>query len=136
MNLALRVGWWLLGVFYLLAGLNHFRDPGFYLPMMPPSLPAPRVLVELSGAAEFGIGLAALLFGLYVPRLRRWIAWAAIALLVAVFPANLYIALENVPLGGRSEGLGAMNYVRLPFQALFIAWAWIYTRPLGAERRA
>jgi uncharacterized membrane protein len=124
----MRIGWWLLGLFYVFAGWNHFRDPGFYVPMIPPFLPAPRELVELSGVAEFGLGLAALVLGTHVPRLRRWIAWGVIALLVAVFPANLYIAFENVPIGGRAEGLGVMNWVRLPFQFLFIAWAWIYTR--------
>jgi uncharacterized membrane protein len=124
----MRIGWWLLGLFYLFAGWNHFRDPSFYVPMIPPFLPAPRELVELSGVAELGLGLAALLLGMQVPRLRRWIAWGVIALLVAVFPANLYVAFENVPIGGRAEGLGAMNWVRLPFQFLFIAWAWIYTR--------
>jgi uncharacterized membrane protein len=50
-----------------------------------------------------------------------------------VFPANLYIAFENVPIGGRSEGLGTLNYARLPFQALFIAWAWVYTRRLSTD---
>lgn len=124
----MRIGWWLLGLFYVFAGWNHFRDPGFYVPMIPPFLPAPRELVELSGVAELGLGLAALVLGVRIPRLRRWIAWGVIALLVAVFPANLYIALENVPIGGRAEGLGAMNWVRLPFQLVFIGWAWIYTR--------
>lgn len=124
----MRIGWWLLGFFCLFAGWNHFRDPGFYVPMIPPFLPAPRELVELSGVAEFGLGLAALLLGTRIPRLRRWIAWAVIALLIAIFPANLYIAFENVPIGGRAEGLGVWNWVRLPFQFLFIGWAWIYTR--------
>jgi uncharacterized membrane protein len=126
-SVARRAGWYLLGVFYLYAGWNHFRDPAFYLPMIPPGWPAPRELVDLSGAIEFGLGFAALAFG-HVPQLRRAIAWGVIALLVAVFPANLYIAFENVPIGGRGEGLGVWNWVRLPFQALFIAWAWIYTR--------
>jgi uncharacterized membrane protein len=101
--------------------------------MIPPGWPAPMELVELSGAFELGIGVAALALGFSSPRLRRAIAWAAIALLVAVFPANLYIAFENVPIGGRSEGLGTLNYARLPFQALFIAWAWVYTRRLSTD---
>ena len=134
MSLLARIGWALLGVFYLVAGINHFRDPGFYVPMMPPALPAALELVELSGAFEAGIGVAALALGFASARLRRAIAWAAIALLVAVFPANLYIAFENVPIGGRTEGLGALNWARLPFQALFIAWAWIYTRRLSGDR--
>jgi uncharacterized membrane protein len=120
---ARRIGLWALAAFYVVAGLNHFRDPAFYLPMMPPFLPWHRELVWLSGVAEVGLGLAVL-----VPALRRAAAWGLVALLLAVFPANLYVALENVPLGGRAEGLGVWNWVRLPFQALLIAWAWLYTR--------
>lgn len=118
-----RAGLWAMAAFYVLAGLNHFRDPGFYLPMMPPYLPWHRELVWVSGVAEVGLGLA-----LLVPALRRAAAWGVIALLVAVFPANLHVALADVPLGGRAEGLGVWNWVRLPFQALLIAWAWAYTR--------
>jgi uncharacterized membrane protein len=128
MSLPKRLGWWLLGAFYAFAGWNHFRDPDFYVPMMPPAFPAHRELVELSGVAELALGMAALILGTRIPRLRRWIAWGVIALLVAIFPANLYIAFENVPLAGAAEGAGVWNWVRLPFQALFIAWAWIYTR--------
>lgn len=114
---------WLMAAFYVFAGINHFLDPGFYLPMMPPVLPWHRELVWLSGVAEVGLGLAVL-----VPRLRRLAAWGLVALLVAVFPANLHVALENVPIGGRTEGLGVWNWVRLPFQLVLIAWAWWYTR--------
>jgi uncharacterized membrane protein len=132
-SLAKRLGWWALGLFYLFAGWNHFRIPEFYVPMMPPALPAHRELVELSGVAEFALGIAALVLGGAIPRLRRWIAWGVIALLVAVLPANLYIAFENVALGGANEGAGVWNWVRLPFQVLFIAWAWIYTRRFDGE---
>ncbi|RIL06500.1 MAG: DoxX family protein [Proteobacteria bacterium] len=123
-----------MGVAYALAGWNHFRDPGFYLPMMPPFLPSHRELVELSGAAEAGLGLGALALG-HDARLRRAIAWGVVGLLVAIFPANLYVAFENVALGGAEQGLGVWNWVRLPFQALFVAWAWIYTRRLAGDER-
>ena len=128
-----RAGLWAMGAFYLFAGFNHFRDPGFYLPMMPPYLPAHRELVELSGVAEFALGLVMLVLGAAAPRLRRWAAWGIIALLVAVFPANLHVALHDVPIGGRSQGLGIWNWVRLPFQAVLIAWAWLYTRSPARE---
>jgi uncharacterized membrane protein len=114
---------WVMGGFYVFAGLNHFRDPGFYLPMMPPYLPAHRELVLISGAAEVALGVAVL-----VPALRRRAAWGLVALLVAVFPANLHVALHDVPIGGRAQGLGVWNWVRLPFQAVLIAWAAWYTR--------
>lgn len=126
MSPARRAGLWAMAAFYVLAGLNHFRDPGFYLPMMPPYLPWHRELVALSGAAELGLGLA-----LLVAPLRRWAAWGVIALLIAVFPANLHVALADVPIGGRTEGLGVWNWVRLPLQLVLIAWAWLYTRDDG-----
>lgn len=122
---------YVMAVFYVAAGLNHFVSPEIYLPMMPPYLPAHRDLVMLSGIAEVGLGIAVL-----VPTLRRWAAWGLIALLVAVFPANLHIALHDVPLFGRSTGFGIWNWVRLPLQAVLIAWAWWYTRDaaLAASR--
>lgn len=119
-----RVFLWLMAVFYVVGGINHFANTDFYMPMMPPYLPLHLELVYLSGIAEIVLGVAVLM-----PSLRWLAAWGIIALLIAVFPANLHIALHNVPLGGRAEGLGIWNWVRLPFQAVFIAWAWWYTRP-------
>jgi uncharacterized membrane protein len=112
-----------MAIFYVAAGLNHFANPDVYSPMMPPYLPWHRPLVLLSGAAEIGLGVAVL-----VPALRRAAAWGLIALLIAIFPANLHIALNNVPLFGNAEGFGVWNWVRLPLQAVLIAWAWWYTR--------
>lgn len=117
-----RILLWVMGIAYILAGLNHFREPGFYMPMMPPYLPWHAALVFISGVAEVVLGVAVL-----VPSLRRLAAWGIIALLIAIFPANLHIALYNVPIGGNAEGLGIWNWVRLPFQAVFILWAWWYT---------
>jgi len=113
---------WLMGIFYVVAGANHFLNPGFYLPMMPPYLPLHRELVYLSGLAETVLGVAVL-----VPRTRRVAAWGIILLLVAVFPANLHIALHDVPVFGAEHGAGIWNWVRLPFQGVLIAWAWWYT---------
>jgi uncharacterized membrane protein len=113
----------LLGVAYLAAGIAHFWNPEFYIRIMPPYLPAHRELVELSGVAEFALGFAMLVFGARVPRIRRWAAWGIIALLIAVFPANIYAATNDI------GGTGIWAWVRLPIQALFIWWAWIYTRP-------
>ncbi len=122
MRLLKRALLWLMGIFYGVAGINHFRDPGFYLPMMPPHLPLHLELVYLSGLAEIGLGMAVL-----IPQLRRRAAWGIILLLLAIFPANIHIAVHNVPLGGAPHGLGLWNWVRLPFQGVLIAWAWWYT---------
>lgn len=124
---------YVMAAFYVAAGMNHFVSPDVYLPMMPPYLPAHRELIMLSGVAEVGLGIAVL-----APMLRQWAAWGLVVLLMAVFPANLHIAMDNVPLFGSSEGFGIWNWVRLPLQALLIAWAWWYTRdaPVTASRRA
>jgi uncharacterized membrane protein len=131
MSTVKRILLYVMSAFYVFAGVNHFRDPGFYLPMMPPYLPWHAELVALSGVAEIGLGLA-----LLVPAWRRLAAWGVMALLVAIFPANLHVALHDVPIGGRAEGLGIWNWVRLPFQLPLLVWAWWYTRPdAGATRR-
>lgn len=117
-----RVLLWIMGVFYILAGINHFRSPGAYLPMMPPYLPWHLGLVYLSGLAETALGI-----GVLAPALRSISAWGIIALLIAIFPANVHIALYNVPVFGATEGAGAFNWVRLPLQGLLILWAWWYT---------
>ncbi len=119
-----RVLLWVMAAFYVVAGANHFANPDFYLPMMPPYLPGHLGLVYLSGLAELILGVAVL-----VPRLQGLAAWGVILLLIAVFPANIHIALHNVPLGGAAVGAGVWNWVRLPMQGVLIAWAWWYTRP-------
>jgi len=120
---------YVMAVFYLVAGHMHFFNPDFYLRIMPPWIPWHTELVYLSGLAEIIVGI-----GLVLPQTRVAAAWATIALLIAVYPANLYVAAENVPVGDASEGAGAVGLVRLPFQLVFIAWAWWYTRDdTGAE---
>jgi len=108
----------LLAVFFVAAGANHFRDPAFYLPALPSKLPWHQPLIDLSGAAEILGGI-----GVLVPRTRRAAGWGLIALLIAVFPANVFMALRNVqpPRGTVDKWV---LWVRLPLQAVFIAWTW------------
>ena len=122
---------YLMGAFYIFAGVNHFLDPAFYLQIMPPYLPWHLELVYLSGLAEILVGV-----GVLIPRTRVISAWATIALLIAVFPANVHVALNDVPMIDAEEGAGIWNWVRLPFQAVFIAWAWWYTREDRSARTA
>ena len=117
-----RVLLWVMGVFYVVAGLNHFVNADYYLPMMPTYLPLHREHVFLSGLAEMVLGVAVL-----VPQTRVVAAWGLIALLIAIFPANIHIALNDVPVFGATHGAGIWNWVRLPFQGVLIAWAWWYT---------
>ncbi len=122
MSIVKRILLWILGVAFMFAGYMHFKRPDFYMPMMPPYLPAHLFLVYASGVAEFVSGL-----GILIPATRKAAAWFMIATLVAIFPANVHIALHNVAVFGNPEGAGILNWVRLPFQAVFIAWAWWYT---------
>jgi uncharacterized membrane protein len=118
-----RVLLYTMAAFYVFAGVNHFASPDFYVRIMPPYLPWHLELVYLSGVAEILCGI-----GVLIPRTRVMAAWATIALLVAVFPANVHVAVNDVPMVGAEEGAGIWNWVRLPFQAVFVAWAWWYTR--------
>ena len=108
---------WVLALFFVAAGLNHFRAPEVYLGMMPPWLPWPEAMNAISGAAEALGGI-----GLLVPATRRLAGWGLIALLIAVFPANVHVALQ-----GKMPGFdfpAAVLWARLPFQAVFIAAVW------------
>lgn len=119
-----RILLWVMAAFYVFGGFNHLMNPEFYLAIMPPALPNPEWLNVLSGLAEIVLGVYVL-----EPRVRVLAAWGIIALLIAVFPANMYVALENFGSEGPGTGNAVFNYVRLPFQALFVVWAWWYTRP-------
>ena len=116
-----------MGPMYVVAGIFHFLVPGVYVQIVPPVFPAPLALVYLSGLAEIAVGI-----GLLIPRTRRYAAWATIALLVAVFPANVYMAtsgvvVEGIPGGGDPSAL--VRWGRLPLQAVLVLWAFWYTRP-------
>ncbi len=110
-----------LSLFFVVAGANHFVNPGFYLSMIPPYLPAHRELVWISGVFEIAGGVAVLL-----PAVRSAAGWGLILLLVAIFPANLHMAANPELFPDISP---TVLYARLPFQALFIAWAYGATRP-------
>jgi uncharacterized membrane protein len=107
----------MLAVFFVVAGANHLRMPELYAGMMPPGLPWPAALNAIAGIAEILGGL-----GLCFSATRRLAGWGLIALLVAVFPANVYVALQ-----GRMPGLEVAPltlWLRLPFQAVFVAGVW------------
>jgi uncharacterized membrane protein len=103
----------------MLAGVLHFVTPDTYMKIMPPYLPWHRPLVFISGMAEIGLGVL-----LLVPRFSPLAAWGLIALLIAIFPANVY-HYENQD---HLPGSPLYHIVRLPLQGVLIFWAWIYTR--------
>jgi uncharacterized membrane protein len=109
---------WLLAATFIGAGANHFRSESFYTRIVPPSFPNPRLLVQISGIAEIVGGI-----GILIPPLRRIAGWGLIALLIAVFPANLYMAMQPARAGAMNFPKWAL-YLRLPLQALLVAWVW------------
>ncbi len=114
---------YLLSAAMVLVGIQHFRDPQPFVRIVPAVLPAPATLVLVSGFFEILGGL-----GLLVPRTRRAAAWGLIALYVAVFPANINMAINNIPMGDHVVP-PLFLWLRLPLQAVFIVWAWWFTRP-------
>jgi uncharacterized membrane protein len=111
----------LLAAFFIASGVNHFVSPRFYRAIVPPRLQheAKRV-VDVSGVAEIAGGL-----GVLLPATRRPAGVGLIALLAAVFPANLYMA--RAPERFRRIPRWAL-YARLPLQPLMMWWAWRATQ--------
>jgi uncharacterized membrane protein len=111
-----------LGAFFLCAGIMHFVKPRAYEAVVPDALPAHSELVAISGVAEIAGGLAVL-----PERSARTAGWWLIALLVAVFPANVNMAVNAERFRQVPE---ALLWLRLPVQALLIAWVWrVSVRP-------
>jgi len=120
MSTVKKISLYVMAAAYVLAGVNHFISPDFYVKMMPAYLPLHLELVYISGVIEMLLGMA-LLF----QQTRKAAAWGIILLLIAVFPANINMALHPEAWDDISKtGL----YLRLPIQLLLIGWAWIYTK--------
>jgi uncharacterized membrane protein len=113
----------LAAIFYVVAGTLHFLRPEFYLKIMPPYIPWHAAMVEISGFFEILGGV-----GLLIPRTRRAAAWGLVLLLIAVFPANLYMATNPIETGATSIA-PALRWGRLPLQALFVWWVLWCSRP-------
>ncbi len=115
-----QISKYLLAAAFILGGINHFVMPAFYLRIMPPYLPAHLFLIYLSGFLETGFGI-----GLLIPKTSRRAAWGIILLLIAVYPANIYMAMNT-------ELFPDINpwiiYLRLPLQIVLIGWAFWHTK--------
>jgi uncharacterized membrane protein len=107
----------IMSIFYIAAGLNHFKNPNLYIKMIPGYLPYPKVLNHLSGAAEVVLGLM-----LFYEPVRNYALLGIIALLIAVFPANIEMVnsehFKTIP--------KKFKILRLPLQAVVIYWAYIH----------
>ena len=111
-----------ISVFFIYFGIDHFINPEFYLSIMPPIFPLHLEAVYLSGLFEILGGV-----GVLIARTRSIAGWGLLALLIAVYPANIYMALT--PEAFPDISLFAL-YFRLALQFLFFYWAYSITRPI------
>ncbi len=121
---------WVLGLAMIGIGVAHFVNPAPFVAIMPPYLPAHYELVLISGFFEIAGGI-----GLQVPQTRRAAAIGLVLLYVAVFPANVHMAMAGITPPGAPEIPRWAAWARLPFQLVLIAWAGWYARPRAAMER-
>ena len=110
-----------LAAFFINVGIDHFLNPDFYLSIMPPAFPLHIEAVYISGVFEILGGI-----GVLIPKFRRFSGWGLVALLIAVYPANIYMAISpdtfpDIPVSAL--------YFRLVLQFIFFYWAYSVTRP-------
>jgi uncharacterized membrane protein len=113
------IGRGIFAALFIIGGIAHFLVPDLYMRIMPPYLPYHRALVLVSGVFEIALGIL-----LLVPRTSHLAAWGLIALLIAVFPANLFMYQHS----DRFRVSPTLLLLRLPLQGLLIVWAYLYTR--------
>jgi uncharacterized membrane protein len=113
----------LLSLAMVSIGVLHFARPRPFVRIVPKYLSAPLALVHISGFFEILGGL-----GLLIPATRVWAAWGLIALYIAVFPANIYMLTNNISLNPKKPIPRWALWARLPFQLVFIAWAYWFTQ--------
>jgi uncharacterized membrane protein len=124
---------YVMGGLYIVAGVMHFVVPTVYAQVVPPVFPNALALVYISGIAEIVLGI-----GVLFRRTQRLAAWGLIALLIAIFPANVYMATTDVVLEGAPAAVQTPSdvvlWARLPLQGVLLLWAWWYTRlPSGID---
>lgn len=106
-----------MAIFYIIAGFMHFVKSRLYISIIPPYIPAPRLVNRIAGVVEVVLGL-----GLIFESTRSAAAYGIILLLIAVFPANLYMYQK------KNKGLPRwLLLLRLPMQFILIGWAYLYT---------
>lgn len=115
------------GIVFIIAGINHFIIPSFYMEIMPPYLPYPLMLIYLSGVAEVICGIL-----LIISKTRKIGAWLTIALLIAIFPANIQMTIDELNNGGV---LFYASIVRLPLQFLLIYWVYRFTKEIKSKSK-
>ncbi len=122
-----RIPLLLIALFFLSGGIGHFVFTDFFVSAMPNYLSHHSELVIISGVFEI---LGAI--GILIPKTRLWAGYGLIALIIAVYPANINMALHP----DRYKDLSALFlYIRLPFQFLFIWFVWWAIKPERLKRK-
>jgi uncharacterized membrane protein len=120
----------ILAVSIVIVGITHFTVCEQYMRIVPPQLPDSRFLVYLSGFYEILGGI-----GLLVPPVSQAAAWGLITLFVAVFPANINMAINHININHIPDS-DLLRVFRLPLQLVLIAWAWWYTKASDTKNQA
>ena len=110
----------IMTLFYIGAGINHFINPDWFVRIVPPILPFKITIVYISGIFEVILGCL-----LIFPKTRFIAGWGLILLLLAVYPANIYVALTN---GKAMDTTPMIAWARLPFQFVFIGLAYWHSK--------
>jgi len=111
-----RIALFAVAAFFCFAGVGHFTNSEFFVAIVPPSLPSPLAIVYISGVCEILGGV-----GVLVPATRRLAGYGLLALLAAVYPANIHMALNPSAFPDISA---AALYARLPLQFVFAGVVW------------
>tara|TARA_B100001123_G_C15279093_1_gene1013317 strand:- start:425 stop:772 length:348 start_codon:yes stop_codon:yes gene_type:complete len=112
--------------FYIYVGIRHFIEPEWFIQIMPPYLPLHLELVYLSGFFEIFFGV------LLIPKKTRFVsAWCLILLLIAVYPANIYLAFNEAPQKAIGISPFMASWVRLPIQFIFISLAYWHSKNIN-----
>lgn len=119
MKIIKTISKWLFALIFITTGILHFARSEVFLRIVPTVLPFPLFLVYLSGVFEITLGIL-----LLIPKYKRFAAWCLIALLIAVYPANIYMAMNTHLFPDINPML---IYLRLPLQFVLIAWAYWFT---------
>ena len=114
---------YLMAYFYIKIGIDHFIDPSYYIKIMPPYIPLHLELVYISGVFEILLG-SMLLF----KKTRFYAGWGLILLLIAVYPANIYLAFNEKPQEALQISQFIASWIRLPLQFVFIAIAYWHSK--------
>ena len=110
-----------LGILFIFTGIGHFIQTEPMAQMLPPWVPERTLLVYLTGCLEFAIAL-----GFLVPKSRRLSGWVAVVVLVLFFPANIYAAINHIPMGGHAWG-PVYLLIRAPLQVIILFWVYWFT---------